>query len=140
MKKKNRSQNVEMGDFIHASLKAAVTGIKKAQEDEDIKTSNAVINPANLNWSKEKNGLYVVHGNADLAPRVELIEFNIAVTHEVSAETNYSGEVGISIHVVKAGIQTLLKRLILRSAINRLKFTIPVLFSQDYHSPPREQD
>ena len=98
---------------------------------DKVRTTNARVNPPNLNWSDTKQSLFIVKEDNDSAPRVELIEFELTVTHSKTVKGKHGGEGGLAIQVVKSDLYAGMERGKEDSATNTLKFSVPILFPQD---------
>lgn len=97
---------MELQQFITESLKQIMTGISKAQEDD---ANTGTINAYNTSMLPIKE-----------------IEFDVAVT--VNEEQGTNGGIGIFAGAIGVGAKG--QSLSSNSSVSRIKFSIPVIFSE----------
>ena len=112
---------IQLDEFVAATLTQILSGVFSAQEQID--DTGAKINPVGIVMTSDRGG-FIGTENEKLIP--EWIEFDIAVTASESAKKE--GKVGANVAVLGAAIQG--KTDISASSVNRIKFSIPVIFSQ----------
>lgn len=125
--KQETKVSFSLAKFIQSSLEEIVTGVSNAQASEILKQHGAIANPRNLNFSHEKQAHYIVDSPArDATPRVEVIQFDVAVTVGEEKQTQVSGQGGGSIQVVAGSLTVEQADKNLNTNISRLTFSIPL--------------
>ncbi len=139
MTRKKEDVSVGLNEFIDSALRAIVQGIYNAQESEEVTGTNAVINPANLNFSDTKQALFIASKGDDSAPRVEILEFDLVVVHEKIRTSETGGTGGVNIQVLQSTLNTGWSRKQAELVTNRIKFSVPILLPQKYYKWPEEE-
>ncbi len=113
---------MELSEFVSGSLNGVIKGIKDAQLEA--KKHGAIVSPKVIRKNAEQ--ILVAHRDANEPPNnpVQLVEFDVAVTAEASAEAT-AGVGGILAVLTVAGKVEGTKA---HSEVSRLRFTIPVVW------------
>lgn len=115
---------INLEDFIAEVLKQSISGVKKAQQYA--KENGASINSDRMYRMHKSAGDSFESADSGQPPIVEEIEFDIAVT--ASQQGNLKG--GMGLFVPAAGIGYQAEKNTGNSTVSRIKFKVPVSFSQ----------
>ena len=116
---------MKLRTFIEETLTEIASGIANA--NERLQTTGAVANPSNIyvQCDKDSKIFAVWDQNAlEMHPTVELIEFDVAIISDQSAETG--ANVGVSISIAKFGAGG--KSMDRASETSRVKFRVPFVY------------
>jgi hypothetical protein len=105
---------MKLDAYISETLLAIVNGIEKAQKEIDPK-SNAKISPA-------ASSTKLSTGAKGYAPRIEEVEFDVALTIESGTQTK--GGIGVLSGVVNLGSAG--QSASSQVAVNKIKFSVPI--------------
>lgn len=111
---------MDIKDFIKETVSAIVDATSELQEEYEQK--NVIINPP---VSVQERDLYEEDGAGHTYRRVEIVDFDIAVT--ASSETGGGGKAGLRILSVEAGVDG--KHVRSSEHASRVKFSIPITLS-----------
>lgn len=129
MKENSDQELIELKKFVEETLVQIVKGVKASQDD--IKNIGGEICPTGLYFSGGSETRVIYKPGKGI---VQTVEFDIALT--VTKATALEGKAGIAIHIASAGGETSLEKT--REALNRVKFTVPVLLPSEFYDWGKE--
>lgn len=119
---KNQRENiVELKDFIKTTIMDIATAIEEANTEALGGSVDVLVNPSPITKMGEHYESYVPH-TPDTNRKVEMIDFDVAVTSSASAEGG--AETGINIAGFKIGADGSIAEG--NENVSRIKFQIPV--------------
>ena len=125
--KETNAATIPLEQFVTATLKNILKGVAASQaEARDL---GAHVNPVgtNFNQATVAQRTFTLDGNL-----AQLVEFEVAVT--AAENTSGKGKAGVQIGVLGLGVSAQLDTTL--TAVNRVKFTVPVLLPGSRVSDP----
>jgi len=110
---------MELKDFVKETLSQIVSGIHSAQLS--VGSMGAIVNPKAI--TQREGILYLADGTSDLRT-VQMVDFEVSLTHTQDDEAR--GGIAVLFGAIGIGAQG--KTETGSSAVNRVKFSVPVRF------------
>ena len=116
---------MELKQFVKSVIVEIVTGLSEAHEA--VKSTGAIVNPANVNALPEQFGHLYGHISTSGEDRaVHKIVFDVAVTASEGTETK--GGIGIAVAVLGLGASG--KSDSTQSTTSRIQFAVPIAYAE----------
>ena len=116
---------MELREFVRETLVQIVRGVQEAQNS--LEDTNAEISPTGLRFTRPEGTPVVYKEGRGI---VQHVDFDVAVT----TSEGTSGRGGLGVFITDTlGVGAQLKRETETSAVNRIKFLVPVLFPSEPH-------